>query len=139
MANTRNAKTTLPYVQRLIEDEYVQEQLREAAAGLRNAYERATRKNAQAAEDKKLYANLRRGATSVQNAVIALRRPPEPPPTHRGRNVVVIAVAIGATVVITRIAQKQNEKVAADVGLSSSGDGVTVAAPPPPDSTVSPQ
>jgi hypothetical protein len=93
MAKTKNAKSALPHVQRLLEDEYVQEQIRNAATGLRNAYGRAARKRAQATEDKKLYGSLRHAATSIRNATIALQRPraasqaPRPEhPHHRARD-----------------------------------------------------
>jgi hypothetical protein len=109
MANTKTATSALPYLQRLLEDDYVQEQLLDAAAGLRTAYGRAAYKRAQAAEDKKLYSSLRRAATSIRNAAIALRQAPEPPPKHRGRNILIIAFAVGATIAMTKWAQQRPE------------------------------
>jgi hypothetical protein len=100
-------QSRLPYFQRLLEDEYVQEQLRGAAAGLRDAYDRAARQRAQATEDKKLYGSLRHAATSIRNAAGALKRAPEPPPKHRARNMLIVALAVGATVLMAKLAQKQ--------------------------------
>src|SRR5436305_10674323 len=102
MAKTSKAKRTLPYVQSLLEDEYVQAQLREAAIGLRKAYGRAARKRTQAADDKMLYESLRRTATSIRNAIVALRRP-EPPPKRRGRKLLIVAAAAGAAAMLTRL------------------------------------
>jgi hypothetical protein len=136
MAKTKNAKSALPHVQRLLEDEYVQEQIRNAAAALRNAYGRAARKRAQATEDKKLYSSLRHAATSIRNATIALRRPPEPPPKHHARSILIIALAIGATVMITKLAEEQKAALSSNVAPSPHGDAAPATAPSRPESTI---
>jgi hypothetical protein len=71
----KQAKSAAPYIQRLLEDPNVQKQIRGAVGGLRGAYDRVTRKGGKAAEDKRLYANLRQTATSIRNAATALQRP----------------------------------------------------------------
>jgi hypothetical protein len=110
MAKTAKVKRTLPYLQRLVQDEYVQDQLREAAVGLRKAYGRAASKRTQAPDDKKLYGSLRRAATSIRNATVALRRP-EPPPKRRGRKLLIITVAAGAAAMLTRLGQPDESSV----------------------------
>jgi hypothetical protein len=125
MAKTEKAKAALPYVQRVLEDEYVQEQVREAVIGLRNVYGRAARKRSQAADDKKLYGSLRRAATSIRNATMALRTP-EPPPNRRGRKLLIIAVAAGAAATLTRLGRHEEHAAPSPV-VESSQD---VAAPP---------
>jgi hypothetical protein len=129
MAKTKEAKSAFLYVQRLLEDQYVQDELREAVAGLHTAYTRAAHKRADAAGDKKLYAGVRRAATSVRNAAIALRRP-EPPPKHRVRNLIVIAVAIGVTVMLARFAQKQRSGVSSDAGPRAADPDEALASNP---------
>jgi hypothetical protein len=119
MAKTKTATSPLPYLQRLLEDQYVQEQISDAAVAARNAYSRAARKRAQATEDKKLYTSLRHAATSVRNAAVALRRAPEPPPKHHVRNFLIIAVAIAATVGMTKLAQKQINAARSNIGPST--------------------
>lgn len=121
MAQTGKAKSTLPYLQRLIEDEFVQEQLRNAAGGVRAAYVRARRQRSQAADDKALYRNLRQAARSIRNATIALRRP-EPPPKRRMRNATVIALAIGGTVWLTIKLQKQQAHGTREPDTATAGD-----------------
>ena len=106
MAKSKNAKSALPYVRRLIEDEYVQEQLRNAAGGLRAAYERARKERAQATEDKRLYAHLREAATSIRKAAVALQGP-KAKPKRRLRKVVILALAAGGTALLTLKLQKQ--------------------------------
>lgn len=131
MGESKNAKPLLAHLQRLLEDEYVQEQLVEAVSGLRGAYARAARKRAQAAEDKKLYGSLRRAAISARNAVIALREP-EPPPPRRGRNLLILGLAIGAAVAITKTAQKRatSPAVSATPGVDA-GSGRGAPQPEP--------
>jgi hypothetical protein len=106
MAKTKNAKSVMPYLRRALEDEYVQGQLREAGVGLRQAYQRAASKRAQATEDRKLYGSLRRAATSTRNAVIALR---EPPPKHRGRKLVIIGLAGSGAALLTRLGRHRDK------------------------------
>src|SRR5947209_10963590 len=122
MAQTNKAKRTLPYVQRLLEDEYVQDQLREAAIGLRKTYGRAARKRTQAPDDKKLYESLRRAATSIRNATVALRRP-EPPPKRRVRKLLIIVAAAGAAAMLTRLGRNGG-----DSDTSRGAEGSTAAA-----------
>jgi hypothetical protein len=93
----------LPYLQRLVQDEYVQEQLRDAIVGLYDAYRRASTKRHQVVEDKKLYGSLRRAATSIRNATFALR-PPEPPRKHRVRKLLIIGSAAGGALLLARFA-----------------------------------
>ena len=91
------------YVRQVFEDEYVQEQLRHAAIGLRDAYERTRRERAQATEDKRLYANLRQAATSIRNAAMAIQKKPEPKPKRRRLpKVTVLALAVGSTAWLSR-------------------------------------
>jgi len=126
MAKTTKAKLTLPYLERLVEDEYVQDQLRNGASALLHAYQRAVRQPTQAPQDKKLYGNLRRAATSIRNATMALRHAPEPPPKHRGRNLLIIGLSIGATVALGKWAQKQRDADPSSTPTSS-GAGADVA------------
>ena len=81
MTSKKPSKSAIHYAQRLFEDEYVQGQLRDAATGIRSAYDRISKKPERAAEDKKVYRSVRRAATSTRNALLALRRPsPSPSP-----------------------------------------------------------
>src|SRR5215467_11866921 len=87
------------YLQRLVEDDYVHEQITEAVSRLHKAYGRAQRKKAaDAAEDKKLYGHVRAAAGSIRRAVLAVQRKP-PKPRRRGRKLLVGAV-VGAGVVV---------------------------------------
>ena len=132
MVDTERAKV---YVRQLVEDEYVQEKLRNAAAGLRDVYERTRRERAQATEDKRLYANLRHAATSIRNAATALRKAPEPEPKRRRfGKVAVVALAIGGTVLLTmkmqKVARSKSDSAPAEATSPMAADAAT---PPPPE------
>lgn len=125
MAKTAQRKDDAAlYLRRLIEDEQIQDQLADAAARLRKAYQRAerTKKGAKAAEDKRLYAHVREAAGSLRGAVIALRKPP-PKPKRRGRTVAIVGIAIvGAGLVAKRAAGGSAEEP-----VYYSGNGAAVA------------
>jgi hypothetical protein len=127
-AKTSTAKRALPYLQTLLENKYLQAQLREAAIGLRQAYGRVARKRAQATEDKRLYGNLGRAATSIRNAWLALRKPP-PAPKRRGRKMLIIALAGCGAALLTRLGRHQQDSettpdpTAPNAAATSTGDG----------------
>jgi ferric-dicitrate binding protein FerR (iron transport regulator) len=118
MANTSRARSALPYLRQLLEDDYVQAELRSAAEGLRVIYERTRKERAKATEDKRVYANLRRAATSIRNAAGALQRPEPPPKKRRVRKIATLAIAGGACALLTLKLQKEY--------------AATTAAPEPP-------
>lgn len=111
-------KSAFPYVQRLLEDEFIQEQLREAAGGLRAVYMRARSKRGQAAEDKRLYRDLRQAATSIRDAMSGLQRP-KPQPKRRARKLATIALAIGGCAWLTIKLQKLQSQDASSSGAPS--------------------
>lgn len=102
MADKRSRSASY-YIGRLFEDEYVQDQLRDASRGLVSLHGRVRKKGAKAPEDKKVYASLRQAATSLRNLVLAFRRPaPEPQPKHRVRRVAIALALIGASVLVIK-------------------------------------
>ncbi len=132
MANTDKAKSALPYARRLLEDEYVQEQLRSAAVALRTAYGRARKERADATEDKRLYGYVREAATSLRKATSALQRPKPAPKKHRLKKAATLAFAIGGSVWLT--AKIQRHQAAA----SAPGQPAAQAETFPPASQASP-
>jgi hypothetical protein len=121
MAKTERAKQALPYLRGLADDEYVQEQIRNALDGLASVSRRVARKRGRAAEDKKLYDNLRQAATSVRNASHALQRR-KAEPKRRSRRIIA-AVAVGGGVAVL-ISQRERIKSAfGDDGASDTGAG----------------
>ncbi len=86
-----------PYVSRALEDDYVQEQLGQGMASLRQGSRRAKVKSAKAAvADRTLHRNLRDAAVSLTAAFRTVKEPP--PKKHRLRHVLVAAAVAGVAV-----------------------------------------
>ena len=91
-----------PYVQRLIEDEELRDNLREAYEAGRNAYERASgaKKPSALLDDKRLQRDLKSASDSLRAASEALREPEKRPSSgHPFLKLLVIAF-IGAVLAI---------------------------------------
>jgi hypothetical protein len=128
MAKNKPTNKQAVYIRALAENEYVQKQLGNAAMALGKAYRRALRGRGRAVEDKKLYSHLREGATSLRNAIRALRRTqPQPEPKRLGRNLIAIAAAGGATALLVRRLGRQKEPSEMS-NSSASDDGAGAAA-----------
>ena len=83
MATDRAAMAGI-YAQRLIENEYVQENLAEAADRLRAAYKRASKRRVEPTRDKKLRRQIRDAALSLREATNALQSGRRKPKKRRG-------------------------------------------------------
>jgi hypothetical protein len=132
MASKKQSKF---YVQRLFEDEYVQDQLREAASGIRSVYGRVRK---QPAEDETLYGRIQQAATSMREAITSLWRP-EPEPTHRVRTALIAAVAVvgGSVLIISKRGSMGEAATGNDAGAADAlqSDG---APEQPPESQTAP-
>jgi hypothetical protein len=84
-----------PYIQRLVDDEDLRENLRTAYESARSAYARMSNgKGPQAAlNDKKTQKQLREAATSLKEAAETLRASKKP--KRRGRGLLVVLVGVG--------------------------------------------
>ena len=90
------AETARPYVQRLIEDEELRDNLREAYEAGRDAYSRASgSKPAELLDDKKLQKDLKTASDSLRAASDALRHPEKQKSGH-GFAKLVLIVLVGA-------------------------------------------
>ena len=102
---SKQARGVIPYARRAIEDQYVDEQLRTAIARLGDAYRRISRQQADAAQDKQLYRNLREAATSVRNVVRRVEEPPPPP--KRRRTLMPVGVGAAAAMLLVKRARRR--------------------------------
>src|SRR4051812_24504293 len=68
MAATQTASRVGPYVERLLENSYAQEQLGEAVESLRAAYQRASKRRVEPTRDEKLRRQIRQAALSITEA-----------------------------------------------------------------------
>jgi ferric-dicitrate binding protein FerR (iron transport regulator) len=85
------------YVERLLDDDYVIEQMGDALERGRRAYQRArSEKAAKAVQDKKLMTHVTEAAGSLQAAARRLAGAPEPKPRRRAlRTAALFAAAAG--------------------------------------------
>jgi hypothetical protein len=100
-AAKKRAETARPYVQRLIEDEELRDNLREAYEAGRHAYERASgaKRPSDVLEDKKLQKDLRNASESLRAASEALREPQKTSGGHGFLKLLLIAF-IGAIIAL---------------------------------------
>jgi hypothetical protein len=102
--NTDQAKLIL---QRVFEDEEVQDHLRTGVTKLHEAWGRAAgRRPSKAVEDKKVWTKAREGATSLAKASRSLGRKPEPP-KRTGRKLLLVGATAGVVVVVLRKRQAE--------------------------------
>jgi hypothetical protein len=97
MSATDQISRISPYLERLLLDDYIQEQLGDAVTGLRRSSRRAKARGAtEALKDRRLRNQLSAAAGSLTEAVRALTQP-EPPKRHRLRRALLLAAAASAT------------------------------------------
>lgn len=98
-----------PYVQRLIEDDDLRDNLRDAFDSARGAYGRATGSGKGAAKavtsDKKVQKDLRKAAESLREASDRLKAPPQRK-SRLGRLILFALVAAGIALVLSEDARK---------------------------------
>lgn len=99
-----------PYVQRLIEDEELRDNLREAFEAARGAYGRATGNGKGAVKavtsDKKVQKDLRSAAESLREASEAFKAPRKRKKSRLGRLILFGLVAAGIALVLSEDARK---------------------------------
>src|ERR1700759_154581 len=95
------------YVQRLIEDEELRDNLRSAYEAARSAYARMSNGKGPAAalNDKKTQKQLREAATSLKDAADSLRAAKKP--KRRGRGLLLIFVGVGLAFVLSEGLRKK--------------------------------
>jgi hypothetical protein len=85
-----------PYIDRLLEDRELQDDLRELAASLRGGFRRAEKKRSKPSKllgDRKFKQHAQRATASIKDA--GMRFQGEKPKSHRGRRFVVVLLVIG--------------------------------------------
>jgi hypothetical protein len=99
-----------PYVQRLIEDEKLRDNLREAFEAARGAYGRATGNGKGAVKavtsDKKVQKDLRNAAESLRQASEALKAPRKRKKSRLGRLILFGLIAAGLALIFSEDARK---------------------------------
>lgn len=121
-----------PYVQRLIDDEDLRNDLRAAFDSARKAYDRADGKSPQKAfEDKKVQRELKSAAESLKSAAEALR---EPPKRKRGFTKLLAIAVLGAVLALALSEDLRNKVLDALFGAEEEYEytGTTTPSEPAP-------
>jgi hypothetical protein len=103
-ATAAAAARNSPYVQRVIEDEDLRDNVRDALDAARDAYDRLTNGKAPhkaILEDKKLQKSLQDAAFSLRDAGTALKNGPKKRRGGLGRKLVVLAVGAGLALALS--------------------------------------
>lgn len=118
------------YVQRLIDDEDLRDDLRSAFESARKAYDRADGKSPQKAiEDKKVQRELKSAAESLKSAAEALREPPKR--SHGFAKLLVIAFA-GAVLALALSEDLRNKVLDALFGAEEEYEYTATTTPSEP-------
>ena len=100
------------YSQRLLGNEYVQENLAEALDSLRAAYRRASKRNVEPTRDEKLRRQVRQAALSLTEAASALKAGRKKPKRRRGRRVMVVfALGVGGAAALLATNEELRRKI----------------------------
>jgi hypothetical protein len=102
-ADAAKAARNNPYLQRLIEDEGLRNNLRDAYESARHAYARLNhgkKPTKQLMDDKRLHKDLKNAADSLRDATEALRQGPKRR-RHRGRKLMVLVVGAGLALALS--------------------------------------
>jgi ferric-dicitrate binding protein FerR (iron transport regulator) len=133
-AGAASAARANPYVQRLIEDEHLRENIRTAVESARTAYARMTNgKPAHRAllEDKKLQKELRRSAEALRDASSSLRQAPKRRRRGGPGRLVLLAI-VGAALAVALNEGLRAKVLDALFGSEEEFDYTSTTTPPTP-------
>lgn len=111
------------YAQRLLENDYVQENVAEAIQHLRGAYDRAQKRRVKPARDERLRRQIREAALSIREAGEALRTGRSKPKRRRGRRIVLV-IGLAAVGIAAALASSE------ELRRKLLGGGAEAAPPP---------
>jgi hypothetical protein len=106
MAVAESASRVGPYVERLAQNAYVQNNLLDAVENLRAAYERAQKRRVKPARDEKIRRQVREAALSLKEAGQALQSGRQKPKKRRGKRMLTV-VGVGVAGVAVALAASE--------------------------------
>jgi len=129
VATSQSASDVGRYAQRLLENEYAQEQLGQAVESLRAAYRRASKRRVEPARDEKLRRQVRQAVQSLGEAGQALQSGRRRPKRRLGRRLLVVVGlgAVGAAAAVA-LSDELRERLLGDDDAAAAGDGVPARA-----------
>ena len=127
-ASGKNARFT-PYVQELLENEYVQQNLRDGVDQLRSAYRRAQKRRVEPARDERLRRQIASAARSINEAGSALRSGRRKPKPRWGARLAVIGGLTAAGAVTAAWAKERLGASSSDAEFADATAPATEQAP----------
>ena len=124
MAATESASRLGPYVERLLQNGYVQDNLLDAVENLRRAYERSQKRRVEPARDKKIRRQLREAAFSLNEAGQALKSGRQEPKKRRAKRMLFI-MGLGAVGVAGAWRSSERSSEASSSAVIRSPEGAT--------------
>jgi hypothetical protein len=119
---------TTGVVERLLDDDYVHEQIAVAGAGLRDAYRRARRLPPQkAVQDQTIYDRLRQTASGLTEAARRAAGKPKPEPPRRRRSPLLLVILAAGAVVLW--AAKRHGQIQQAAGARVAGTAQSARTP----------
>jgi hypothetical protein len=133
------AEGASPYVQRVIEDAELRENVRVALENARKAYGRLTngKPATKVLDDKKLHKEVRQAAESLRDAGQALREGPKKKKKRRGFGKLLLIAIIGAGVALATSEGLRNKVLDTLFGAEEEFDYTSTTTPSPAGETVS--
>ena len=125
MTATKGTSDVGRYAQRLLENDYAQEQLGEAVESLRAAYRRASKRRVEPARDEKLRRQMREAVRSLAEAGQALQSGRRRPRRRIARRLVVVVGlgAIGAAAAVALSEELRERLLGGDAAEFAAGNG----------------
>jgi hypothetical protein len=126
MTATESASRLGPYVERLLQNADVQDNLLDAVENLREAYERAQKRRVEPARDEKIRRQLGQSLLSLQKAGEALKSGRQKPKKHRAKRMLALA-SLGAVGVAGALAASEELRSKLFDSVGEGDDGVSAA------------
>jgi|ERR687898_371979 hypothetical protein len=131
MLGSKTAVRATPYLQRVIDNRYAQENLNDGLESLQAAYRRASKRKVEPTRDEKVREQVRQAALSITEAVQAIKTGRTKPKPRWGRRVLVV-VGMGAVSVAAALAvseELRNAVLGREDVEGPQNDGASAARP----------
>jgi hypothetical protein len=129
MTASDRAAIVTPYIEELLENSYVRENLRDAAQNVRGAYGRAHKRRAKATGDERFRRQVQDAARSITEAGSALRSGRRKPRPRWGRRLAFLLGLVGVAAVGIALAADEELRASLHAGSPPEAPGTQMSRP----------